>query len=68
MEEDIRDDDVLSDLEQLETNVLRLMARRNGLSPEGERVSLLQKIRQKFALEDSQSIPVSNVKGMTLKK
>ena len=52
MEEDTSDQ-ALFDLEQLETNVLRLMARRNGLSPEGERDSLLRRIKQKFVLEDS---------------
>ena len=55
MEEDTSDQ-ALFDLEQLETSVLRLMASRNGLSPEGERDSLLRRIKQKFALEDSQSV------------
>ena len=45
----------MEDLEQLETEVLRFMAGRNGLSPEGERESLIRRIRDKFALEDSQS-------------
>ena len=47
----------MEDLEQLETEVLRFMAGRNGLSPEGERESLIRRIRDKFALEDSQSGP-----------
>ena len=45
----------MEDLEQLETEVLRFMAGRNGLSSEGERESLIRRIRDKFDLEDSQS-------------
>ena len=43
----------MDDLEQLDTEVLRRMAGRNGLSPEGERVCLLRRLRENF--KDSQS-------------
>ena len=42
----------MEDLEQLDTEVLRRMAGRSGLSPEGERVSLLRRLRENFGLEE----------------
>ena len=64
MEEDTSEE-VLFDLDQMDISDLRLMARQNNLSTDGERLDLLSRIRESFGFDFDDQIEVTVASAKT---
>ena len=53
------DEEVLFDLDQMDISDLRLMARQNNLSTDGDRLALLSRIRESFGFDFDDQIEVT---------